>query len=56
MLLVCKFVTSYREEIFRTELQKVFSVIHLLRLQLVQNAPDDGRMSSETCRANISAE
>ena len=27
-----------------------------LRLQLVQNAPDDGPMRSETCRANISAE
>ena len=27
-----------------------------LRIQLVQNAPDDGPMRSETCRANISAE
>ena len=26
------------------------------RIQLVQNAPDDGPMRSETCRANISAE
>ena len=25
-------------------------------IQLVQNAPDDGPMRSETCRANISAE
>ena len=27
-----------------------------LRIQFVQNAPDDGPMRSETCRANISAE
>ena len=27
-----------------------------LRIQLVQNAPDDGLMRSEICRANISAE
>ena len=27
-----------------------------LRIQLVQNAPDDGPMRSETCRSNISAE
>ena len=27
-----------------------------LRIQLVQNAPDDGPMRSETCRANISVE
>ena len=27
-----------------------------LRIQLVQNAPDDGPMRSETCRANLSAE
>ena len=27
-----------------------------LRIQLVQNAPDDGPVRSETCRANISAE
>ena len=27
-----------------------------LRIQLVQNTPDDGPMRSETCRANISAE
>ena len=27
-----------------------------LHIQLVQNAPDDGPMRSETCRANISAE
>ena len=27
-----------------------------LRMQLVQNAPDDGPMRSETCRADISAE
>ena len=27
-----------------------------LRIQLVQNAPEDGPMRSETCRANISAE
>ena len=27
-----------------------------LRIQLVQNAPDDGPMRPETCRANISAE
>ena len=26
-----------------------------LRIQLVQNAPDDGPVRSETCRANISA-
>ena len=26
------------------------------RIQLVKNAPDDGPMRSETCRANISAE
>ena len=26
------------------------------QIQLVQNAPDDGPMRSETCRANISAE
>ena len=29
---------------------------HSLRIQLVQNAPDDGPVRSETCRANISAE
>ena len=28
---------------------------HSLRIQLVKNAPDDGPMRSETCRANISA-
>ena len=28
----------------------------ILRIQLVQNAPDGGPMRSETCRANISAE
>ena len=27
-----------------------------LRIQLVQNAPDDGPVRSETCRANISAD
>ena len=27
-----------------------------LRIELVQNAPDDGPMRSETCRANLSAE
>ena len=27
-----------------------------LRIQLVQNAADDGPMRSETCRANISTE
>ena len=27
-----------------------------LQIQLVRNAPDDGPMRSETCRANISAE
>ena len=27
-----------------------------LPIQLVQNAPDDGQMRSETCRANLSAE
>ena len=27
-----------------------------LRIHLVQNAPDDGQMRSETCRANLSAE
>ena len=27
-----------------------------LRIQLVQNAPDDGPMRSETCRANLGAE
>ena len=27
-----------------------------LQIQLVQNAPDDGPMSSETCRANIRAD
>ena len=27
-----------------------------LQIQLVQKAPDDGPMRSETCRANISAE
>ena len=26
------------------------------QVQLLQNAPDDGPMRSETCRANISAE
>ena len=28
----------------------------ILRIQLVQNAPDDGPVTSETCRTNISAE
>ena len=28
----------------------------ILQIQLVQNAPDDGPMRSETCRANLSAE
>ena len=27
-----------------------------LRIQLVQNAPDDGPMRSETCRVNLIAE
>ena len=27
-----------------------------VHMQLVQNAPDDGPMRSETCRANISAD
>ena len=27
-----------------------------VRIQLVQNAPDDEPMRSETCRANLSAE
>ena len=27
-----------------------------LQIQLVQNAPDDGPMMSETCRADISAD
>ena len=27
-----------------------------LQIQLAQNAPDDGPMRSETCRANVSAE
>ena len=27
-----------------------------LRIQLVQDAPDDGPVKSETCRANVSAE
>ena len=27
-----------------------------LHIQLVQNAPDDGPLRSETCRGNISAE
>ena len=27
-----------------------------LQIQLVQNAPEDGPVRSETCRANISAE
>ena len=33
-----------------------FTTYQSLRIQLVQNAPDDGPMRSETCRANISAE
>ena len=42
------FVTAGRVE-YHTTYQS-------LRIQLVQNAPDDGQVRSETCRANISAE
>ena len=44
------FVTAERVE------QYAYYHIPNLRIQLVQNAPDDGPMSSETCRPNISAE
>ena len=35
---------------------RVYTAYQSPRIQLVQNAPDNGPMSSETCRANISAE
>ena len=40
-------------------LQAVFADLvcgNTLQIQLVKNAPDDGPMRSETCRAHISAE
>ena len=36
--------------------QYAYDLIPNLHIQLVQNAPDDGPVRSETCRANISAE
>ena len=36
--------------------QYVYYHIPSLQIQLVKSAPDGGPMSSETCRANISAE
>ena len=44
------FVTAGRVE------QYAYYHIPNLRIQLVRNAPDDGPVSSETCRANLSAE
>ena len=44
------FVTAGRVE------QYAYYHIPKLRIQLVQNAPDDGPVRSETCRANISSE
>ena len=43
------FVTAGRVQ------QYAYYHIPNLRIQLVQNASDDGPMRSETCRANISA-
>ena len=44
------FVTAGRVE------QYAYYHITNLRIQLVQEAPDDGPMRSETCRTNISDE
>ena len=40
----------------RVEEYEYYSTYQSLRIQLLQNAPDDGPMRSETCRANTSAE
>ena len=39
----------------RILIQTYFILLHIpnLHIQLVQNAPDDGPVRSETCRANI---
>ena len=44
------FVTAERVE------KSAYFHIPNLQMQLVQNAPDDGPVRSETCRANLSAE
>ena len=50
-VLVCAVIQnhSYKPTLY-------YSTYQNLRIQLVQNAPDDGPVRSETCRANISAE
>ena len=40
----------------RVEWYAYYSTYQSLQIQLVQNAPDDGPMRYETCRANINAE
>ena len=42
--------------IIRRVFYKLYLQIWYVVIQLAQNAPDDGPMRSETCRANISAE
>ena len=42
--------------VIRVEYYAQYYHIPNLRIQLVKNAPDDGSVRSETCRANISDE
>ena len=45
----------YYLDMFRTSSSTRITTYQSLRIQLVQNAPDDGPVRSETCQANISA-
>ena len=44
------------QQVTHVLLDTYYSTYQSLRIELVQNAPEDGLMRFETCRANISAE
>ena len=50
------FCTSCIRRLWHVVIRVLLDHMPNLRIQLVQNAPDDEPMRSETCRGNISAE
>ena len=52
------FIIHLLHKLDQSLIQTYFILQHIpdLRIQLVKDAPDDGPMRSETCRANISVE
>ena len=56
--LLCDYIHTTARRMVRLDVSSStrITTYQSLRIQLVQNAPDDGPMRPETCRANISAE